>query len=154
MQINILGGGPAGLYFAILMKKQDPAHTITIYERDGPEDTFGWGIVFSDQTFAFLKDSDEETYAEISQASESWDSVDVVHRSQKISIRGNSFRGIARLRFLNILQARCRALGVDLHFHTNVVDLAPLLDCDLLVGADGANSLVRRTFEGFFQPSI
>lgn len=155
MKINIVGGGPAGLYFAILMKKLNPAHDITILERDGPHDTFGWGIVFSDQTFSYLKDSDEESYAEIAHSCEIWDSVDVVHKNQKITIRGNKFSGIARLRFLNILHQRCRDLGVDLRFHTNVSDVVELADNgDLLVGADGANSLVRRTYSEFFQPSL
>jgi anthraniloyl-CoA monooxygenase len=154
MKINIIGGGPAALYFAILMKKLDHRHAITILERDGPHDTFGWGIVFSDRTFSFLKDNDSETHTAINAAAETWENVDVVHRGQKISIRGNAFSGIARLKFLNILHTRCHSLGVDLRFHTNVERVSDWLDCDLLVGADGANSLVRRTFEGFFQPSI
>jgi len=157
MKINIVGAGPAGLYFAILMKKIDPAHDITIVERDGPNDTFGWGIVFSDKTFAFLKDSDEASYLDITAAAERWDNVDVVHRDHKISVRGNEFLGIARLTFLNILHKHCRNLGVDLRFHTNVTTpdrIAELADCDLLVGGDGANSLVRQTYSGFFCPSV
>lgn len=157
MKIHIVGGGPAGLYFAILMKKLDPAHAITIFERDGPDDTFGWGIVFSDRTYGFLKDHDEPTYAEITAASETWDNVDVVHRGQTISVRGNKFSGVARLAFLNILHRRCQALGVDLRFHANVASVTlgdPIAECDVLVGADGANSLVRRTYTDFFQPSV
>jgi len=157
MKINVIGAGPAGLYFAILMKKIDPAHDITIVERDGPNDTFGWGIVFSDKTFAFLKDSDEASYADITAAAESWDNVDVVHRDRKISVRGNEFLGIARITFLNILHKHCRSLGVDLRFHTNVATpdrIAELADCDLLVGSDGASSLVRQTYSGFFCPSV
>ncbi len=154
MKINILGGGPAGLYFAILMKKRDPSHRITVVERDGPDDTFGWGIVFSDRTLAFLKDKDEETYATITAACQTWDNVDVVHRGQKLSIHGNGFSGIARLTFLHILHRRCHDLGVELRFRTTVGDLAELDDCDLLLGADGANSLVRRTYADFFQPSV
>jgi anthraniloyl-CoA monooxygenase len=154
VKINILGGGPAGLYFALLMKKLDPAHQISIYERDGPTDTFGWGIVFSDRTFAFLKENDLESYTEITRACQTWDQVIVGHRGQRVTIRGNNFFGIARLAFLNALHQRCRALGVDLHFNSNRADLGPLAECDLFVGADGANSLVRRAYEGFFQPSI
>jgi anthraniloyl-CoA monooxygenase len=123
-------------------------------ERDGPDDTFGWGIVFSDRTFAFLRDHDHETYTDITGAAEVWENVDVVHQGRKISVRGNKFSGIGRLTFLQILHNRCRRLGVDLWFHTNVTDVADLLDCDLLVGADGANSLVRRTYADFFQPSV
>lgn len=154
MRINILGGGPAGLYFAILMKRRDPSHDITIVERDGPDDTFGWGIVFSDRTMAFLRDQDEETYARITGACQTWDNVDVVHRGEKLSIHGNGFSGIARLAFLKILHRRCRDLGVELRFRTPLADVAELADCDLLLGADGANSLVRRTWADFFQPSI
>ncbi|HEV8310252.1 MAG TPA: TIGR03618 family F420-dependent PPOX class oxidoreductase [Methylomirabilota bacterium] len=157
MKIHVVGGGPAGLYFAILMKKREPAHAITLFERDGPNDTFGWGIVFSDRTYTFLRDHDPETYADITAASEVWDNVDVVHRGQKVSVRGNRFSGIGRLAFLNILQARCRALGVDVRFHQNVAGVGPpdeVAACDLLVGADGANSLVRRTYTDFFLPSV
>ena len=154
MNVTILGGGPAGLYLAILLKKQDPRHRITIVERDGPEDTFGWGIVFSDRTLAFLKDRDEESYTAITRASETWDSVDTVHRGERVSVRGNGFSGIARLAFLNILQQRCLGLGVDLRFRTPIAGLADLGDADLLVGADGANSLVRQTHAGFFLPSV
>lgn len=154
MKINVLGGGPAGLYFAILMKKLDGRHEITVTERDGPDDTFGWGIVFSGRTYAFLREHDVETYEAIARASETWDNVDVVHRGQKVSVGGNQFSGIARLAFLQILHRRAEALGVRLRFHTPVGDVQDLLDCDLLVGADGANSLVRRTFPEWFQPSV
>jgi anthraniloyl-CoA monooxygenase len=157
VKIHVVGGGPAGLYFAILMKKQDPAHQITIFERDGPSDTFGWGIVFSGRTYAFLKDHDLPTYQEIVDASETWDNVDVVHRGETVSARGNAFSGVARLAFLQILHRRCQALGVDLRFHANVPAVGPgdqAQDADLLVGADGANSLVRRTYADFFQPSV
>ena len=154
MKITIVGGGPAGLYFAILMKKQDPSHQVTVIERDGPNDTFGWGIVFSDQTFSYLEESDQPSYAAISGNCETWDNVDIVHRGQKITIRGNKFSGIARLAFLNILHRRCHDLGVDLRFHTNVADISELEPCDLLVGADGANSLVRRTYGDFFHPAV
>src|SRR5262245_9863630 len=154
MKLNILGGGPAGLLFAILMKKHHPAHQATVVERDGPDDTFGWGIVFSDRTLAFLKEEDDETFAGITHAAQTWDNVDVVHKGEKLSIHGNGFSGVARLAFLNILQQRCRDLGVEIRFHTAVADVAEPGDCDLLLGADGANSLVRRTWADFFQPSV
>jgi len=154
MKINIIGGGPAGLYFAILMKKQNPSREISVVERDGPNDTFGWGIVFSDQTFSYLEESDQPSFKQIIANCEIWDNVDVVHRNEKVTICGNRFSGIGRLKFLNILHARCRELNVDLRFHTNVIDIESLRDCDLQVGADGANSAVRRAYQDFFQPSI
>ena len=154
VKITILGGGPAGLYFALLMKKQDPDNVVTVIERDGPDDTFGWGIVFSDQTFDYLRESDAPSFEAITSACEKWDNVDVVHRGERITVRGNRFSGIARIRFLQLLHARCRELGVDLQFHRAVTDLSRLSSPDLLVGADGANSLVRRTHEALFQPTV
>jgi anthraniloyl-CoA monooxygenase len=155
MRILIAGGGPAGLYFAILMKRLDPRHDVVVVERDGRHATFGWGIVFSDQTFAYLRAADEPSYEALLGSCETWDNVDVVHRGRKVSIRGNTFSGIARLRFLNILHDRCEALGVSLRFDTTLADpRAQLDDCDLLVGADGAGSVVRRAWEERFEPSI
>src|ERR1044071_6729805 len=140
MKINIIGGGPAGMYFAILMKRADAAHEITIYERNGPDDTFGWGVVFSGKTLANLRDADEVSHSEITRDFEAWDNVDVVHRGAKISIHGNSFSGIARIRLLKILQRRCEELGVKINFRTDISDLESLRQrCDLLVGADGVN---------------
>src|SRR5258705_11368205 len=107
MKLNIVGGGPAGLYFAILMKKQDPSHQITIYERNGPNDTFGWGVVFSGRTLNNLREADAASHAEITRNFEAWDNVDVVHGDEQISVHGNSFSGIARLRLLKILQRLC-----------------------------------------------
>src|SRR5919108_4451519 len=126
MRITIIGGGPAGLYFAILMKKADAAHQITIYERNGPDDTFGWGVVFSGKTLRNLRAADEATHAEITRDFEAWDNVDVVHRDEKISIHGNSFSGIARIRLLKILQKRCEELGIQIKFRTEVSDIGSL----------------------------
>ncbi len=154
MKINIIGGGPAGLYFAILMKNIDPSHEITVVERDGPHDTFGWGIVFSDKTMDYLHHNDKATHDEIQSTFEVWDNVDIVYRSEHITIGGNRFSGIGRLAFLNIMQRRCDALGVDLRFNTNVEAVADWKDCDLLVGADGATSLVRETYAEQFGASL
>src|SRR3954468_18516999 len=153
MKINIIGAGPAGLYFALLMKKADPSHIVTVYERDAADDTFGWGIVFSDQTFSYLRDSDLPSYEEIVAACETWDNVDVVHRDERITIRGNRFSGIARIAFLQILQRRARTLGVDLRFGHNIADVSELPAADLLVGADGANSHVRLQHADAFRPT-
>src|SRR6266498_1336706 len=137
MKINIIGGGPAGMYFAILMKKAAAAHNITIYERNGPDDTFGWGVVFSGQTLSNLRAADEPSHTEITRNFAAWDNVDVVHRGEKISIHGNSFSGIARLRLLKILQQRCEELGIRINFRTEISDIESLRsDCDLLAGAD------------------
>jgi anthraniloyl-CoA monooxygenase len=155
MKINIIGGGPAGMYFAILMKRASPAHDITIFERNGPHDTFGWGVVFSGKTLANLREADEASHAEIIRDFRAWDNVDVVHRDEKISIHGNSFSGISRLGLLKILQRRCEELGIILNFHTEVLDLASLrANCDLLIGADGVNSTVRQTFAAQFEPEL
>ena len=155
MKINIIGGGPAGMYFAILMKKADAAHDITIYERNGPDDTFGWGVVFSGKTLKNLRAADEASHAEITRDFEAWDNVDVVHRDEKISVHGNSFSGIARLRLLKILQKRCEELGVQIKFRTEIADIDSVKrECDLLVGADGVNSSVRERFSARFRPDL
>lgn len=155
MKINIIGGGPAGMYFAILMKHADPKHEITVYERNGPDDTFGWGVVFSGKTLRNLRAADEESHGEITRAFAAWDNVDVVHASEKISIHGNSFSGIARLQLLKILQRRCEQLGVQLLFRSEVPDADSLrTSCDLLVAADGVNSTVRKQYSQRFAPSL
>jgi anthraniloyl-CoA monooxygenase len=155
MKINIIGGGPAGLYFAILMKKADASHQIAVYERNGPDDTFGWGVVFSGKTLATLREADPESHAEITREFEAWDNVDVVNRDGKVSIHGNSFSGVARLRLLKILQRRVEQLGVGVNFRTEINDLENLRPSgDLLVAADGVNSTVRHLFADRFQPTL
>ena len=155
MRIDIIGGGPAGLYFAILMKKADPKHQVTIYERNGPDDTFGWGVVFSGKTLANLRAADEESHAAITNQFEAWDNVDIVHRDEKISIHGNSFSGIARLQLLKILQHRAEQLGVEVVFRTEIADVETLRSqCDLLVAADGVNSGVRSRYAEQLRPSL
>jgi anthraniloyl-CoA monooxygenase len=155
MKINIIGGGPAGLYFALLMKKQNPAHDVALMERNAPDDTFGWGVVFSDKTLSYLKEADAQSYEEITASFEMWDNVDVVHRGQKITIRGNRFSGIARIKLLQILQRRCRQLNVDLHFRTEISEIDEMAsNCDLLVGADGINSTIRQRYGEFFEPRL
>src|ERR1043165_560529 len=154
MNINIIGGGPAGMYFAILMKQAHAAHDITIYERNGPDDTFGWGVVFSGKTLANLREADQISHAAITRDFEAWDNVDVVHRSEKISIHGNSFSGIARLRLLKILQERCEELGVRIHFRNEVSDIEVLKhESDLLIGADGVNITIRQKYAERFRVS-
>lgn len=155
MKINVIGGGPAGLYFAILMKKADPAHEIQIWERNGPDDTFGWGVVFSGKTLANLRAADDVSHGEITKQFEAWENVDVVHRDAKISIHGNSFSGIARLQLLKILQRRAEQLGIEIDFHSEIHDVEALRNnCDLLLAADGVNSTVRLRYQEQFQPEL
>jgi anthraniloyl-CoA monooxygenase len=155
MKINIIGGGPSGLYFGLLMKKADPRHDITIYERNAPDSTFGWGVVFSGKTLSNLLEADVESHDRIAASFALWDNVDVVHRAEKISVHGNRFSGIARIELLNILQERCRELGVELRFNEEASDVEALAAAaDLLVGADGVNSAVRAHYADNFRPQI
>ena len=155
MKINVIGGGPAGLYFALLMKRHAPSHQVTVFERNPPDATFGWGVVFSGRTLSNLREADEVSHRRITESFQTWDNVDVVLRESKISIRGNHFSGIARLRLLNILQERCAELGVELRFRTQVEDVDALAaDGDLLVGADGVGSLVRERYGEDFRPAL
>ncbi|HEX8283430.1 MAG TPA: FAD-dependent monooxygenase [Pyrinomonadaceae bacterium] len=155
MKINVIGGGPAGLYFALLMRRHDASCEVTVYERNPPDATFGWGVVFSGRTLRNLREADPESHRRITESFETWDNVDVVLRDEKISVRGNDFSGVARLALLNVLQGRCRELGVRLLFNTAVEDVGALADgCDLLVGADGVGSLVRERYADEFRPAL
>jgi anthraniloyl-CoA monooxygenase len=154
MKIACIGGGPAGLYFAILMKKQDPAHDITVYERNRPFDTFGWGVVFSDQTLENLSGADEDTRQEIIASFAHWDDIDVHIHGRVITSRGHAFCGIERRRLLEILQRRAQGLGVKLVFETEIQGIEQLADADLIVAADGINSKVRTAHADHFQPDI
>ena len=160
MKITIVGGGPAGLYFGLLMKKQDPAHQITLLERNPRDNTFGWGVVFSDKTLSYLEGPDEETFRALDARLERWDNVDIVHRGEKVTIRGNRFSGIARIDLLHILQRRCLDLGIDLRFETPVEsgDSGEIdglrAGSDLLVAADGVRSVVRERYADLFGPQL
>ena len=142
MRIVCIGGGPAGLFFSILMKAARPQAEIAVYERNRAEDTFGWGVVFSDQTLGNIAAADPPTYERIVESFVHWDAIDVHYRERVIRAGGQGFAGIARKRLLRILQERAAALGVALHFASET-DAAAHADADLLVIADGANSPTR-----------
>jgi anthraniloyl-CoA monooxygenase len=150
----VLGGGPSGLYFALLAKKANPSDEITVVERNPPDATFGWGVVFSEETLGALRDADYETFTEIGESFARWNAIDIYYQDTKIRSRGHVFTGISRKVLLNILQRRCRALGVRLEFEREIRDLAELEGADLIVGADGINGLVRRTYGEFFKPQV
>ena len=152
MKVTIVGGGPAGLYLAILLRKADPGVQVSVLERNAPDATFGWGVVFSEETLGALRDADHETHLAITDTFARWDRVDIRYGGRVLTSRGHSFSAIARKRLLEILQERCLALGADLRFHQEVGSVPE--DADLVVGADGVNSLVRRAYEPDFRTRI
>ncbi len=155
MKIACLGGGPAGLYFAISMKLRNPAHEVAVFERNKPDDTFGWGVVLSDETLDNLAANDPVSAASIRTHFAYWDDIALHHRGRKLVSTGHGFCGIGRMRLLLLLQARARELGVDLRFETEVASTRALADeYDLVVAADGLNSRTRTEFADTFRPDI
>jgi anthraniloyl-CoA monooxygenase len=160
MRVFVAGGGPAGLYLALLLKKRAPSWQVVVHERNPRDATFGWGVVFSERTLAVLAQPDPISYARLLEDVQRWDNVDVVHRGEKVSIGGNRFAGVARIALLRVLQDRCLELGVDLAFESPLASPAAaraLAGFDLVVGADGVNSMVREAFGGGgdgFAPSL
>jgi anthraniloyl-CoA monooxygenase len=154
MRIVCIGGGPAGLYFALLMKMLDPAHRITVVERNKPYDTFGWGVVFSDATMENMRIWDPKTAAEVEQAFNHWDDIEVSIHGKRMRTSGHGFVGIGRKHMLNILQARCEELGVELLFETEVDSDLDFPDADLVIASDGVNSKIRRKYEDVFKPDM
>ena len=156
-RILCIGGGPAGLYFGLLMKRRFPALEVTVVERNRPYDTFGWGVVFSDQTLVNLRRADPETAQAMQDAFNHWDDIEVFYKGRSVRSGGHGFIGIGRKRLLNILQDRCKELGVKLVFETDVTDdqaLARQYDADLVIASDGLNSRIRTRYESTFQPDI
>ncbi len=154
MRIAVLGGGPAGLYFAILMKDRWPQTDITVYERNRPDDTFGFGVVFSDATLDTFEQYDRESYRAITHNFAYWDDIEIRFKGTVHRIGGNGFCGCSRRTLLMLLHERARSLGVKLQFQTDITAIDQLPPADLIVAADGINSLVRETFRDHFQPEV
>jgi anthraniloyl-CoA monooxygenase len=154
MRIVSIGGGPAGLFFSILVKRADPATEIVVLERNRPDDTFGWGVVFSDQTLGNIADADPPTYADIERSFVHWDDIVIHYRGRVLRAGGQGFAGIARKRLLHILQERARSLGVDLRFQHEVADDGEFADADVVAIADGSNSAIRRRYADVFGTTV
>ena len=155
MKVAVLGGGPAGLYFAISMKLRNAGHEVVVFERNRPDDTFGWGVVLSDETLDNLAANDARSAAAIREHFAYWDDIAVVHKGVRTLSTGHGFCGIGRMRLLLLLQERARELGVELRFQTEADDHAALMrDYDLVVAADGLNSKTRTALAGHFRPDI
>lgn len=154
MKIVCIGGGPAGLYFALLMKQMNPAHEVVVVERNKPYDTFGWGVVFSDATMDNMRDWDPVTAAQVEQAFNHWDDIELLFKGRKIRSGGHGFVGIGRKHLLNILQARCEQLDVKLVFETDVQSDEDYADADLIIASDGVNSRIRGKYADIFKPDI
>jgi len=154
MKVSIVGGGPGGLYFALLAQKAWPRWDITVYERNRPDDTFGFGVVFSDQTLDSFKACDGPSYEMIRRRFAYWGDVDVSYKGRVMRSGGNGFCGCSRVALLHILHDRCRELGVKLVFQKEVQSLEELADSDLIVVADGINSQLREKNREHFQPSV
>ncbi|SEB58642.1 anthraniloyl-CoA monooxygenase [Nitratireductor aquibiodomus] len=155
MKVAVLGGGPAGLYFAISMKLRDAAHDITVFERNRPDDTFGWGVVLSDETLDNLAENDPVSAERIREHFAYWDDIAVVHKGVRTLSTGHGFCGIGRMRLLILLQERARELGINLQFETEIDDPRPFMaEHDMVLAADGLNSRTRTTFADVFKPDI
>ena len=154
MHIVCIGGGPAGLYFGLLMKARWPNHQITVVERNLPYDTFGWGVVFSDATMENMHVWDAKTADEIQKSFSHWDDIELLFKGRRIRSGGHGFVGIGRKKLLNILQARCEELGVVLRFDCEVKSDLDFPDADLIIASDGINSIIRSHYQDIFKPDI
>jgi len=165
LKVNVIGGGPGGLFAALLLKKSDPARRVEVFERNRPDDTFGFGVVFSDATLEEVAEADSATFRAIEERFYHWDDIHIHYQGELLESTGHGFAGLSRRELLLLLQRRCREVGVGLHFETEVGDPAAggatgaglasgYLDADLVIGADGLNSLVRERFAETFEPAV
>ena len=154
MKIRIIGGGPAGLFYAYLMKRDDPSHDVRVCERDAESATYGWGVVFSDVALAFVRELAPELYGSMTENQEVFDEMAVVHRGVQVRLAHNTFHRMARIDLLRALHAHCRQVGVEIEFERRVDDLAAFADADLIVAADGANSAIRTRLAEHFGPTL
>lgn len=155
MRIAVVGGGPGGLYFAALMKQLDPKHEVIVWERNAPDDTFGFGVVFSDETLGAIEHADVAVYEQMAKQFARWDDIDVHYRETTLTSGGQGFAAMSRKELLRILQERCRDLGVDIRFSTLAPPVEELSrDYDLVLASDGINSAIRSTYADTFGPSL
>jgi anthraniloyl-CoA monooxygenase len=154
MKIRIIGGGPAGLFYAYLMKRDDPSHDIRVYERDAESATYGWGVVFSDVALAFVRELAPELYESMTHNQEVFDEMAVVHRGVHVTLAHNTFHRMARIDLLKALHAHCRNVGVVIEFERRFDDVTAFANADLIVAADGANSAIRTRYQEHFGPTL
>ena len=154
MNVGIVGGGPAGLLFAYLLKRHDPGHRIRIVERDPAAATYGWGVVFSDVALAFVRDVAPELHAAMTRGQEVHDAMRIVHRGQAITLANNTFHRMSRIALLRTLREHCIDTGVAIEFGRRVDDVREFDDCDLVIAADGAASAIRTRYREHFEPTL
>jgi len=154
MRIVCIGGGPAGLYLGLLMKRRHPSHSVTVIERNKPYDTFGWGVVFSDAMMDAMRIADPESATQIADAFNHWDDIELFFKGTRQRTTGHGFIGIGRKLLLNILQRRCEELGVELKFECDVDSDLEFPDADLIIASDGINSKIRERYKDVFKPDM
>lgn len=154
MKVLVVGGGPGGLYAGLLLKKLNAANDVTVLERNPAGATYGWGVVFSSLTLTAFREADYKTYREISDQFVIWDPIDILYHGEVLRCGGHTFAGMSRRKLLNLLAERCRELGVNLHNETELTDFSRFAEYDLVIAADGVNSLIRKAYTQAFQPRL